>query len=137
MVAVLSVAATGASGARGDWFWSPGLCKDLLQKYGVRLSDGRTFAVSKAFCAGFGGREHCRWNSSRTKRFYDKLLVAARSPSGYVRTMVLYTIARDDYELTQIKLAFREPDPYAFREYATTLMAKIARREHAKGCGSP
>ena len=40
----------GRAATRSTWYWSPGLCKTNLQRYGVRIDDGRTFHIAQAFC---------------------------------------------------------------------------------------
>lgn len=121
--------------ARGDWVWSPGLCKSKLKHYGVELSDGRTFGIADAFCVGRGGLAHCQWaSSSHLKRLYDRFFVVVRSYDGNIRVAELYTSGKDDYELEQIKLIGHEPSSASFNRRVAPLTASIARQEHEKGC---
>jgi hypothetical protein len=137
-VIALAVAAPDGGAARGQWVWSPGLCKSYLKAYGVQISDGRVFHVSDAFCVGRGGLQHCQWTSaSHTKRLYDEFLVVVRSPDGTVRRAELYTSGKKDYELEQIRLIGHEGSSLAFTRFVTPIATAAAKAEQGKGCAEP
>jgi hypothetical protein len=124
-----------AAAGRGEWVWSPGLCKSRIEHYGVRINDGRTFSVSKAFCAGYGGLQHCQWSSAaHLKRLYDKFYVVARSFDGTVRVMDMYTSGETSYEVERIRAIGHESSYDAFYDAAQRIMYQIARDQQRLGC---
>jgi hypothetical protein len=135
---ILGVLASATSGSaqRGEWAWSPGLCKSNLKRFGVELTDGRTFKIADAFCVGRGGQSHCQWNSSYTKRLYDAFFVVVRSYDGVVRIANLYTTGEREYELDGIRVIGREASSRAFKTRAGNVTWRIARQEHEKGCAN-
>jgi hypothetical protein len=132
-IAPASPAHPGAAAA--GWLWSPGLCKSRLQNYGVRISDGRTFSVQKAFCIGYGGRQFCQWNSSYTARLYSRFYAIMRSYDGVVRTMNLTPVSRDNFRGSNLVVRFRYMDADKFAAYNTVISTVFAKAELEKGCG--
>src|SRR5689334_223992 len=97
---------TGGEAARaGAWYWSPGLCKSNLQRYGMRLDDGRTFRIAQALCVGKGGPASCEWNAAYTRRLYNHFVAFARSYDGVVRGFDVYPTNRNGYRAEGIELA--------------------------------
>jgi hypothetical protein len=140
LACVAVIAALGSAGSssaqRDEWVWTPGLCKSNLKRYGVRLTDGRTFSIADAFCVGRGGQQHCQWNSSYTKRLYDAFLVVVRSYDGVVRVANLYPTGKNEYELDGIRVIGRESSSRAFNALAGDVTWRTARKEHEKGCAN-
>jgi hypothetical protein len=137
LLALLALTATVASSsaARGDWYWSPGLCKSRLKQYGVEINDGRTFRVSDAFCVGVGGLRHCEWTGpSHVKRLYDQFHIVVRSPDGSVRRSEFFPTGKASYDLEQIRLIAQFISAARFNSYVAPITSSWARNEQAKGC---
>jgi hypothetical protein len=123
-----------AERASNDWYWSSGLCKSLLQKYGMEIDDGRVFTVARAFCVGIGGEKTCWWNKAHSNRLYNRFMVVVRSPDGTVRSFSLRTVGEDRYRAANIQSYGKETDA-AFIRSMGPLADKAARDEQANGCG--
>ncbi len=136
LLAALAAAgsASAAPATASTWYWNPAWCKQVLQKYGIRLDDGRTFRVAKAYCVGRGGPAYCEWNSSHTSRDYSGFIGITRSPDGAVRIFYMSTTSRTNFRATNIRAVGREPNPAKFAAYADQLSRSYAKREHEKGC---
>lgn len=136
-MAVLAAASATSSTAAttGTWYWSPGLCKSDLQRYGMRINDGRTFRVAQALCVGKGGLGSCEWNANHSKRLYSHFVVFARSPDGVVRGFDLYPTNRNSYQARNIELAssFKVPAGRFLSLYGP-IASSLARVELDKGC---
>jgi hypothetical protein len=120
--------------ARSTWYWSPGLCKTNLQRYGVRIDDGRTFHVAQAFCVGKGGPASCEWSPSGVRRLYNHLVVFARSFDNIVRGFDFYPTGRNSYRvqgITQFKVRMTASQ---FVHLYGSIAASTARLELEKGC---
>jgi hypothetical protein len=131
----LSVLVTSSSARRGDWFWSPGLCKSRLHQYGVQINDGRTFHVSNSFCVGVGGFQHCEWTSSaHVKRLYNQFHIVVRSYDGSVRRAEFFPTGKASYDLEQIRLIAQFVSAPRFTSYVAPITSAWARSEQAKGC---
>jgi hypothetical protein len=135
-VAVVGVWATsGSASTMGSWYWSPGLCKSNLQRYGMRLDDGRTFAIAQSFCVGKGGVRSCEWNSSYSKRLYSHFVAFARSYDGVVRGFDLYPTGRNNYRAEDIELvSSSKMTARRFLSYVGQIASALARAELTKGC---
>lgn len=82
---IAPTAGARSSSQTSAWYWTSGACKSELQKSGVRIGDGRTFNVAKAFCVGL--HNHC-WIDSGVRR-YKVFIAVARSYDGVVRRFQL------------------------------------------------
>jgi hypothetical protein len=125
---------SAAAPAEHDWYWTPALCKSLLQQHGMELADGRRFFVANAFCVGLGGSQNCMWSSGRRYRLYAQFVAFTRSYDGAVRTFDLRTTDRRDYSATNIRLLGHEPSVARFRALIAPLASSLARQQHGKGC---
>jgi len=134
VAALCAATAKSANAGVGDWYWTPGACKSVLQSDGVELGDGRTFSVSSAFCVGLGGQQTCQWSSSYRTRLYSAFVVFTRSYDGTVRTFKLRPVARDDFQGTNVRLLGNEPSAAEFRALVAPLVSAAARRQHGSGC---
>jgi hypothetical protein len=111
------------------------LCKSNLHRYGMRLDDGRTFAISQALCVGKGGTSSCEWNANMSKRLYNHFVVFARSANGVVRGFDLYPTNRKSYRAEDIELASSLRWSAAlFARHFGPIAASLARIELANGC---
>lgn len=132
---VAASASPGRAAQSGAWYWSPGLCKSNLQHYGMRLDDGRTFAIAQSFCVGKGGLSSCEWNSSYTKRLYNHFVAFARSYDGVVRGFDLYPTGRNSYRAEGIELASStKMTAIRFLRSIGPIASSLARAELRKGC---
>jgi len=135
MAVAAGVAAGGASGAAPTvWFWTPGVCKSYLHRYGVRIDDGRTFHVARAYCVGSGGEQTCQWSSSHRKRLFTTFFAVARSPDGVVRNFQLRPTGSFTFRLRGIRAVERLSATAFERKYATAVRS-LALAENARGCG--
>jgi hypothetical protein len=134
VLAAIAAWAAPTASAQGDWYWTPGACKSVLQTGGVELADGRTFHVASSFCIGLGGPDTCQWSSNRRVRLYNAFVVFTRSYDGAVRTFTLFPVAKDDFRATQPRLLGVEPDAVEFREFIAPVATAVARRQHGSGC---
>jgi hypothetical protein len=137
LTAVAAAAPPGTSSAAttGAWYWSSGLCKSNLMRYGMRLDDGRTFHIAQALCVGKGGPAFCEWNASHTLRLYDRFSVFARSPDGVVRGFDLYPTGRKSYRAERIELASSSRmAAELFDRLLKGVASGAARIELEKGC---
>ncbi|HEY2776874.1 MAG TPA: hypothetical protein VGI77_03155 [Gaiellaceae bacterium] len=117
------------------WYWTPGLCKSELAKFGMQLTDGRVFHVANAFCVGSGGTATCEWSSGRRYRLYDRFSAFVRSNDGVVRTFVLHPTARSaGYRADSFKALGREPNATRFNTLVRPIATALARMEQQKGC---
>jgi hypothetical protein len=122
--------------ARSTWYWSPGLCKTNLQRYGVRIDDGRTFRIAQAFCVGKGGPASCEWSPNGVRRLYNHLVVFARSFDNIVRGFDLYPTGRTSYRVQGITQFKVEMGAAQFTRFYGSIAASTARLELEKGCAS-
>jgi hypothetical protein len=128
------VTAPSQAAARSTWYWSPGLCKTNLQRYGVRINDGRTFHIAQAFCVGRGGPASCEWSPNGARRLYNHLVVFARSFDNIVRGFDLYPTGRNSYRvqgITQFKVGMTAAQ---FIRFYGSIAASTAKLELEKGC---
>jgi hypothetical protein len=133
-VVALFFAAVAESGVAGGWYWSPGVCKSSLHRYGMRLDDGRTFRIAQSFCVGKGSTGSCAWNSGHVRRLYNHFVVFARSPDGIVRGFDLYPTGRNTYRAQGIRQLGREPSGAHFTRAFGQIASDLSRRENEKGC---
>jgi hypothetical protein len=133
VVAVVSVAVRGRAAA-GGWYWSPGVCKSSLYRYGIRLDDGRTFRIAQSFCVGKGGPDSCAWNKGHVRRLYNHFVVFARSYDGLVRGFDLYPTGRITYRAVDIRQLGREPNAAHFNRAFGQIALELSQRENEKGC---
>jgi hypothetical protein len=133
-IAVCAALLTARPAAAGTWYWSPGLCKISLHRYGMRLDDGRTFRIVQSYCVGKGGPSSCEWNSGHVRRLYNHFVVFARSYDGIVRGFDLYPTNRSAYRAQGIQQLGREPSAAHFDRVFGQIAAQLSRRENAKGC---
>ena len=119
------------------WYWTPGLCKSSLVKYGMQFTDGRVFHVANAFCVGTGGMTTCEWSSGHRYRLYDRFVAFVRSYDGVVRSFVLHPTARSaGYRADSFKLLGRESSGPRFTSLVKPIATALARLEQQKGCGA-
>jgi hypothetical protein len=130
---LVPTSASAASEAYGTVYWSPGYCKTMLQRYGIRIDDGRRFWIAKAFCVGRGGTE-CEWDETHSRRDYRSFWAISRSYDGNLRTFTLWVTGRENYRVTEIKLVGYQKNPYRFNFYGQQAARVFAQREHEKGC---
>jgi hypothetical protein len=135
VVLVAASATSSRAASTGSWYWSPGLCKSDLQRYGMRLDDGRTFRIEHALCVGKGGLASCEWNSNYSKRLYNHFVAFARSHDGVVRGFDLYPTSRNSYRAEDIELAssFKMTGSRFLSVYGP-IASSLARIELEKGC---
>jgi hypothetical protein len=127
---------SSATHAAVPWYWTPSLCKSNLQRYGMKLSDGRTFNVAKAFCVGKGGTQWCMWSSSHSTRLYGAFTAYARSFDGVVRQFDLFTVTRENYRALNIRSLATNISPARFNAVVQPYATAQAAREHEKGCAN-
>jgi hypothetical protein len=138
MVVLVAASTTSSRAATtGAWYWSPGLCKSDLQRYGMRINDGRAFRIAQALCVGKGGLGSCEWNANHSKRLYNHFVAFARSPDGVVRGFDLYPTNRSSYQAAKIELAssFRVTASRFLSLYGP-IASSLARVELEKGCAA-
>ena len=119
---------------RTTWYWTPGLCKSSLVKYGMQFTDNRVFHVANAFCVGSGGVKTCEWSSGHRYRLYDRFVAFVRSYDGVVRSFVLHPTAKDGYRADTFKVLGRESDSTRFNTLVRPIATALARIEQQKGC---
>jgi hypothetical protein len=120
----------------GDWLWTPTKCKGELVKYGVRISDGRTFRALSANDVFCGGKPYCEYDLSENKHFYDHFAVALIDRNLVYRTMTLHITQKDNYKVTDIRVVGNidtKSDRDRFHAAAQAYAAAISRQTQA-GC---
>lgn len=122
--------------AASTWYWTPGWCKNILQKRGMELADGRRFYVQRAFCLGWGGPSTCEWNSSYSSRMYRIFTSVTRSYDGTMRIFTLVPTARYNYRATKIRALGKVPNALKFYVYVRAYTRSRAKQEQAKGCAT-
>jgi hypothetical protein len=110
------------------------LCKTNLQRYGVRIDDGRMFHIAQAFCVGKGGTASCEWSPNGVRRLYNHLVVFARSFDNIVRGFDLYPTGRNTYRVQGITQFKTEMTASQFLRLYGSIAASAARLELEKGC---
>lgn len=131
-----STSSAQTQSVRTTWFWTPGLCKSSLVKYGMQFTDGRVFHVASAFCVGTGGVKTCEWSSGHRYRLYDRFVAFVRSNDGVVRSFVLHPAAKDGYRADTFKVLGRESDSTRFTNLVRPIATALAQIEQQKGCAA-
>jgi len=121
-----------AAGARqaSKWYWTPGLCKAKLQNYGVKIGDGRTYNVAKAYCVGL--HNHC-WLSGGVRR-YKVFTAVMLSYDGVVRRLQLTVTGRTTWSGTQPVIIDRHMSSVQFELAYGPAAWIVAKSENAAGC---
>jgi hypothetical protein len=127
---------TVAASQVDTWFWTPGWCKSDVQRFGMRISDGRTFNIERSFCVGIGGQASCAWNNSYSQRLYSRFAVFSYSYDGAVRGFRLHPTGRTGYEATRLRI-LGHGSMAIFDRYIGRVAYALAHQEHDLGCGLP
>jgi hypothetical protein len=118
------------STTRSTWYWAPAACKSELQNYGVRLGDGRTFNVAKAYCVGL--HTHC-WLSDGLRR-YKVFIAVARSYDGVVRSFWLTVTGHNTWSGSHMRILQQDMSSSAFIAAYGPAAWTVAATENAAGC---
>ena len=133
LLAALAVAVSVTSAqarATSHWYWSPGACKAQLQGYGVKIDDGRTFNVAKAYCVGM--HNHCHtFNGLREYKVFDTVM---RSFDGVVREMTLTVTGKNSWSGSHLTIDEHHMSPSRFKATYGPAAWTVARSENAGGC---
>jgi hypothetical protein len=139
LIAAVLVAATIAgaaatssaySASSSAWYWTPGACKSKLQALGVRIGDGRTFNVQKAFCVGL--HNHC-WLRSGLRR-YKVFIAVVRSYDGIVRRFQLTVTGHRTWSGTSARIIQHYMSPTQFVNGYGPAAWTVAAMENQRGC---
>lgn len=142
----------GASSHSRAKFWSPRLCEQILQPYGLYAlpaGNGHHFNVAQAICIGHDGPRACQWSYRHRSRLYSEFTVFARSRlgGGLVRSWTLGTraghglapISRSsrtppDFYMSSVTLLATNASPARFRSIVAPIAARLTQEENATGC---
>jgi hypothetical protein len=125
-----ALSAPGRGAGTSNWYWSPAACKAELQNYGVKISDGRTFNVAKAYCVGL--HNHCWLNAGlRRYKVFDTVM---RSYGGVVREMMLTVTGHNTWSGSQMRIVEQQMSVTKFNDSYGPAAWAVATQENAGGC---
>ena len=112
------------------WLWQTGHCKGYLAKYGIELSDGRTFRALSSKDVFCGGLPYCLYDRSDRGFWYDHFSVAMINGNGIYRTMKMHITGEENYRVDDIRMYGRAKtvaEAGRFRKEAKQAMAAVSR----------
>lgn len=130
LLVVAAFCSAGRAAGSSTWYWTPAACKSELQNHGVKISDGRTFNVAKAYCVGL--HNHCWLNGGlRRYKVFDTVM---RSYDGVVREMLLTVTSHHTWSGSRMHIIDQGMSLARYNNTYGPAAWGVAKQENAAGC---